>query len=91
MLCARPGWPLAAVITIAGNASAALYNYGLTVLDNSATSFAGNGTISFNALSGSGTGGPAFDSFSFTVTGLDGAPSGQLPLVFNGSMISSLQ
>jgi PEP-CTERM motif len=79
------------VITATGTASAALYNYGLTVVDGGVNSFSGNGTISFNALSGSGTGGPAFDSFTFSVATLDGAPPGQLPLVFNGSMISSLQ
>jgi len=75
----------------AGAANAALYDYSLSVTDDSATSFAGSGTISFNALSGSGTAAPAFDDFAFSVTSLDGASSGQLPLNFNGSMISALQ
>jgi hypothetical protein len=79
------------LVSSAGAANAALYDYSLSVTDNSATSFAGSGTISFNALSGSGTAAPAFDDFAFSVTSLDGASSGQLPLNFNGSMISALQ
>lgn len=82
---------LACLLGSAGSAYAALYQYSLTVTDNGASSFAGSGTISFNALNGTGTAAPAFDDFAFSVTSLDGAPPGQLPLAFNDGMISSLQ
>jgi hypothetical protein len=82
---------LACLVMTIANANAALYEYSLIVTDSGAASFAGSGAISFNALAGSGTATPAFDDFSFSVTSLDGAPPGQLPLTFNESMISSLQ
>jgi hypothetical protein len=82
---------LAYLFSSAGAANAALYEYALSVTDSGANSFAGSGTISFNALTGTGKAAPAFDDFAFTVTSLDGAPSGQLPLSFNDGMISSLQ
>lgn len=79
------------LISSVGPANAALYEYSLNVTDNGSASFAGSGTISFNALTGSGTASPAFDDFAFSVTSLDGAPAGHLPLLFNDTMISSLQ
>jgi PEP-CTERM motif len=77
--------------SLSSRADAALYTYTLTVNDTGAASFAGSGSISFNALSGTGTSAPNFDAFTFSVTSLDGAPAGQLPLLFNSGMISSLQ
>src|SRR5689334_13098609 len=68
-----------------------LYQYTLSVADSGSASFSGTGSIAFNALTGTGTSGPEFDSFSFSVLTLDGAPPGQLPLVFDQSMISSIQ
>lgn len=84
------GFAMAMALSVSNVTAAPIYSYSLNVLDNGTASFAGNGVIGFNALSGNGTGTPAFDNFSFTVTSLDGAPAGQLPLSFLSSMISSL-
>jgi hypothetical protein len=82
---------LAYLLITVGAANAALFEYSLVVSDSGANSFSGSGAISFNALAGTGTTAPAFNDFSFSVTSLDGAPPGQLPLAFDENMISSLQ
>jgi PEP-CTERM motif len=68
-----------------------LYQYTLAVSDSGASSFSGTGAIGFNALTGSSTTAPAFDNFNFSVATLDGAPAGQLPLVFGAASISTIQ
>ena len=78
----------AAFVSLAGSAACipasyatALYEYDVTITGGN---LSGHGSIGFNALTGNSAVAPALENFFFSVDGLNGAPAGQLPRVFNG-------